>query len=200
MNWANDVARVFGGAKLLSPPDYTVRCVSSEGRRPVFGVVQFVLPAPKTKLNLHAETCCQCDAMATHRRGVEDHKNLGTVPTCAVHSQGTLRLVASLQTWNTHCAQLTVLAESATFLEEIVDLLHRTNIVRPPWVTFPATNPFIGWNTAIEGSWIREVWAPYWRSLSIEQRAEAISTSPPPETWRGWQESVSWEFMRVDLK
>lgn len=200
MNWTTDVARAFGVVKLLSAPDYAVKCLTAEGRQPVFGVVQFVLPSPKVKLDLRAETCCQCEAIATHWRDIDNNKQLGSVPVCAAHSESPLRLVATLKIWNSLCSQLTVLAESPTFLRELVERLRATNMIRPPWITFPETNPFTGWNTAIEGSWVREVWAPYWRSLSLAQRAEAISTSPPPETWQGWEESLSWAFMHIDAK
>lgn len=207
MNWAHRIDRVFDGAKLSDFPDCSVKRVSLGDRKPVFGTVQFVLPAPESKFNLTANTCYRCSATATHSRNIErrfgigsiylarSHKRLGSVATCAEHSQGPLRLVADLRVWNSECSQLTVLTESPAFVREIVDLVRQTNVVRPPWITFPTLSPFIGWNGAVEGSWIREVWAPHWRSLSMGQRADIVAENPPPETWHGWEKSLSWEFM-----
>ena len=207
MNIVDEVESVFSGTRLTSAPDYSIRCVTSDARQPVFGVMQFVSPLPRAKFNLSARICPQCGAGTTNMRRVErrigirrfhftvPHPRLGSVPTCEEHSRGRLRLVAELETWTTECALLYVFAESSAFLREVMDFVRQSNIVRPPWITFPRMSPFSGGNGVIEGAWVREVWVPYWRGLAIQERAAVLTSNPPPQSWIGWEKCERWQFM-----
>jgi hypothetical protein len=97
--------------------------------------------------------------------------------------------------WNRKCGLLCVFAERKQFLEEVAGNVRAHNVVLPPWDTFPRAKPFAGWNSAIEGAWLEQIWIPYWRGLGTEQKEKILRNAPPPKSWSGWDESLTWRFM-----
>ena len=57
--------------------------------------------------------------------------------------------------------------------------------IEPPWIAFPASNPIHGWNQGYEEAWKLNVWLPFWRRLSVEERNAYLDKwHPPSEDWR----------------
>lgn len=202
MNWQEKLNKAFGSVTLQSLPDYSVKTVGSTSSNVLFGLTHFILPAPQARFLIPANTCYGCANQVARWLRVIDaaprsrsFSNAIDVPACKEHADLPIRVAASIDIWTVECAQLTVFAERSSFLQEAVALVRERNVAKPPWVTFPKLNAFVGWNGAIEGAWLREVWVPYWRSASALERATIIGSSPPPQAWNGWEKSLSWQFM-----
>jgi hypothetical protein len=57
--------------------------------------------------------------------------------------------------------------------------------IEPPWIAFPASNPIHGWNQGYEEAWKLDVWSPFWRRLSVEEKNAYLDKwRPPNEDWR----------------
>lgn len=78
----------------------------------------------------------------------------------------------------------------------------RSPEIPPPWVKHPAFPPGdFFWRDAGE-PWLKEVWEPYWNSLSAEGREEYLKRWKVPDNWRmlyfnpefrAWLDSVDEE-------
>ena len=59
------------------------------------------------------------------------------------------------------------------------------DFVRPPWVEFPNSAPWMGWNQGTAEAWRIGVFGPFWASLSAAEREAWLEQWPPPnQEWR----------------
>lgn len=56
----------------------------------------------------------------------------------------------------------------------------------PPWVTYAGSSAdWGGWRQGVSEVWLHEVWLPFWKSRSPEQRSAYLARWPPPDSeWR----------------
>jgi hypothetical protein len=102
-----------------------------------------------------------------------------------------------MERWG-NCAILYLFSERRAFVENVArwnapTLAH----AQPPWIAFPAMSPFTGWSAVIEGAWLREVFIPLWRRMSDAEREEFWERYPAPPSWNGWEDSVTWDFLKT---
>ncbi len=57
---------------------------------------------------------------------------------------------------------------------------------KPPWVVYPHNDPtWGGWRQGYSEGWLNQVWLPFWRKLSPEERDAYLQVWPAPdEEWR----------------
>ncbi len=64
----------------------------------------------------------------------------------------------------------------------------------PPWVKYPGNEPWWGgWRQGFSEAWLMEVWLPFWKKLSIEEKEKYLQEwNPPNEDWREYL-TVHWK-------
>jgi hypothetical protein len=62
-----------------------------------------------------------------------------------------------------------------------VDHRNTTSPVRPPWIEYPHSEPaWGGWRQGPSEAWLRDVWLPFWKRLSRDDRGAYLEQWPPP--------------------
>ena len=57
--------------------------------------------------------------------------------------------------------------------------------IEPPWIAFPASLAWVGWNQGRPEAWKLNVWLPFWQKLSKEEKDAYLQRwQPPSEDWR----------------
>jgi hypothetical protein len=56
----------------------------------------------------------------------------------------------------------------------------------PPWIKYPGHDPWWGgWRQGVSEAWLLDVWLPFWKALSPEEKERYLQTwSPPNDDWR----------------
>jgi hypothetical protein len=57
--------------------------------------------------------------------------------------------------------------------------------LQPPWIAVPYSEPW-SFKQGVEEWWLWEVFLPYWRRLSPEDRTDYLRGWPPPQGY--WEE------------
>lgn len=53
--------------------------------------------------------------------------------------------------------------------------------VLPPWIEYPNSEPtWGGWRQGTSEAWLRDVWLPFWKHLTPEDRNAYLKQWPPP--------------------
>jgi len=71
-----------------------------------------------------------------------------------------------------------------------LEAMERGEEVVPPWIMYPQCElmelgpMWGGWRQADGEVWLKRIWFPFWKRLTIEEREAYIKKWPPPtETW-----------------
>ena len=65
--------------------------------------------------------------------------------------------------------------------------------INPPWIEYPDNDPtWGGWRQGVSEAWLLEVWLPFWRGLSPEERARYLQKWPPPTDDWDFYLNVAW--------
>ena len=53
---------------------------------------------------------------------------------------------------------------------------------KPPWIAYPGTAPFRGgWRQGFSEWWIRDVWFPFWKHLTPDEKDAYLTRYPAPD-------------------
>ena len=71
-----------------------------------------------------------------------------------------------------------------------LDAMKRGEEIVPPWAMYPDCNLMDlgplwgGWRQGVSEAWLHDVWFPFWKKLTLEEREEYVKKWPPPtEDW-----------------
>jgi hypothetical protein len=66
------------------------------------------------------------------------------------------------------------------------------NEIKPPWIEYPEYPPYdTFWRQAGE-FYLKDMWEPYWKSLSDGQREEYLQKWHVPRKWKDFYFDTEW--------
>ena len=158
-------------------------------------VEQTILPFPND--------CCRCGRPAcTHvefrpflpiplvrLRSTRVH--LRGIPHCADHGGELPQAFAGVHVEPERYAYALLVGMHRPFLEESLALNRRDGEPPPPWVAFPRSRPFGGFNEGTNETWMHRCWVPFWSGLSLDERNAFLARHGAPSSWREWSDAFT---------
>lgn len=147
--------------------------------------------------------CCRCLQPATALldfrpflglpliRVQSDRVHVRGIPHCARHTGPQPLAFASVTEEPGRYAYALVVATHRPFLEACLTRNRGDGEPPAPWLAFPSSTPFGGFNQGTNEYWMRGSWGPFWASLSPEDRLEYLNRNSAPPQWREWNEMVA---------
>jgi hypothetical protein len=142
--------------------------------------------------------CCRCDQNATELRDFRPFVNLPLVrlqsptvhlrgiPHCSNHAGPQPLAFAIVSEQPGRYAQALLVGMYRPFIQDCLALNRRDGEPPPPWVAFPKSHPFGGFNQGTNEYWMRDAWGPFWSALSAEEREDYLTRHDAPPAWRDW--------------
>jgi len=117
--------------------------------------------------------------------------HLRGIPHCLEHSGSQPLAFASVTEQPGRYAYAQVVAMHRPFLEQCLIQNRRDGDPPAPWVAFPRSLPFGGFNQGTNEYWMGHSWLPFWSNLSPEARQRYLVANRAPAEWRQWDEVIT---------
>jgi hypothetical protein len=147
--------------------------------------------------------CCRCGQPATAQldfrpflglpliRVQSRRAHVRRIPHCQQHAGPQPLAFASVSVEPERYAHALVVGMHRPFLERCLALNRQDGEPPAPWVAFPASRPFGGFNQGTNEHWMRHSWLPFWSDLSPEARQDYLTHNEAPQPWREWIEEFA---------
>lgn len=208
MNYARQIKRIFGLKKvpgfrrgnLLPDEDNSLAHIGY----PSLTQVSFFLTDVGFKKWQTEKTisfpnqCCACSEPVQRFLAVYDYHFLGfqsqtsimeKIPHCHCHSKDNqAKLLVTVSAWNEATTMIAVVGRHKEFLME-TRKLNQIGDVFPPWQAFPKYDSLSGgWRQGNGEYWLLNIWLPYWKQLSEQEKQNYLNKWDAPEDWKEkWQ-------------
>jgi hypothetical protein len=149
------------------------------------------------------DECCRCGHPATTLLDFRPFVSLPLIrvqsrrvhvrgiPHCTQHARPQPLAFASVSDEPGRYAYALVIGTYRPFLEACLTRNRQEGEPPAPWVAFPSSRPFGGFNQGTNEYWMRGSWGPFWASLSLEARLDYLNRNGAPPQWREWNEMVA---------
>jgi hypothetical protein len=144
------------------------------------------------------DECCRCGQPATALldfrpflglpliRVQSRRAHVRRIPHCQRHAGSQPLAFASVSVEPKRYAYALLVGMHRPFLERCLVLNRQDGEPPAPWVAFPSSRPFGGFNQGTNEYWMRHSWLPFWSNLSADARQDYLTRNGAPHPWHEW--------------